>query len=106
MADDDYVKLLFNAPEGAKAIETEALQTRIRSLFQSIVTDAQAPSRTEAERQEAFSSALSLQHAIDDLTIISVATSTALQVGRMEAPQTAPVEKQEVHPAWKKFCAQ
>lgn len=97
----EYVKLFFQTTDPVKTIETEALQTRLRTYFTQFGQRIGVPGN-EAARQEAHSSALAMQHSLDDLAIILMSTNAVVQAGRVDPESARPGQ---VHPAWKKFCS-
>jgi hypothetical protein len=98
----EYFKLLFQpAPEPVKAVETEALQTRLRTYFVQFVQRAAVSASNETARSEAVTAALAMQHGLDDLTLVTLSTHALLNAARNESEQN----KGPVHPAWKKFIS-
>lgn len=92
--------LAAGPPEAAKPVETEVLLSKVRGMYGQLLQRVSAPA-AEGKAQEAVTLALGMQHALDDLLIISLAGHTAL---RAAAAREKPMRGSGVpHPAWSTF---
>jgi hypothetical protein len=100
--DSDVLKHLMAEPtEPSKVVfEAEPLHVKLRSMYGQFIQRASLP-EADNNAHEAVNVALSMQHALDDLLIISTASNAA---ARAAAERERPMRGSGVpHPAWSTF---
>ena len=94
---DDLSDLTRPLPP-SKTVETEVLASRCHRLLSTFLQKASGPASDHAE---AVATSEAMQHAMDDLAVIFLATHAADAAGRVASDASA--RSGPLHPAWQQF---